>query len=109
MFEAWADAEAANHPEENETIQGRHLGILGSIIVADVIFGALTDRLMYEERDKPEPGPPKLADSLKRLHEAFFGEGESVFGGDPPPENMAQLVTYIANVARLQNAQPPFL
>ena len=109
LFEAWADAEAANDPDENKTIQGRHLGILGSIIVADVIFGALTDRLMYEERDKPEPGPPKLADSLKRLHEAFFGEGESVFGDDPPPENMAQLVTYIANVARLQNAQPPFL
>lgn len=109
LFEAWTDAVAANDPEEDETIQGRHLGILGSIIVADVIFGVLTDRLLYEERDKPEPGSPKIADSLKRLHEAFFGEGGNVFGDGPPPENMAQLVTYIADVARLQNAQPPFL
>lgn len=109
LFEAWADAAAPNDPENKTTIEGRYLGILGSIIVADVIFGALTDRLLYEERDEATPGPPKLADSLKKLHEAFFGEGSNVFGDSPPPENMAQLVTYIADLARLQNAQPPFL
>jgi hypothetical protein len=116
LFEAWADSAPKDQShsqgddpgtEDEKKIEGTHLGIVGSILVADAIFGALTDRLLYEEREKP--GAPKLADSLKKLSDTFFDESTNVFDDVPPLENMAQLVTYIAKLARLQNAEPPFL
>ena len=114
LFEAWEDAspESRDNPEGGENvapedkgnIRGKHLGPLGSIIVAEVIVGALTDRLVYEEGN-----PPKLAASLKKLNDTFFDPKSNVFDDVPPLESMGQLVAYIAELTHLENAEPAFL
>jgi hypothetical protein len=96
QFEAWEDA----GPDGSE-LRGEHLGVLGSIIVADAVFGALADRLQDESLD--------LATALRSLSEKFFGKEPNVFAATTPLDTMSELIIYVARLNRLENAQPAFL
>lgn len=75
--------------------QGLHLGPLGSIIVAEVIFGALAIA------GSGQPG------SLAELSGKYFPT--DVFAGMPDIECMARLAEFTAETAGLQQAVPAFL
>jgi hypothetical protein len=96
QFEAWEDA----GPDGKE-LRGEHLGVLGSVIVADAVFGALADRLQGEDLDLPT--------ALQSLSEKFFGKGRNVFAAARPLDTMSELIVYIARLNRFENAQPAFL
>jgi hypothetical protein len=96
QFEAWEDA----GPDGKE-LRGEHLGVLGSVIVADAVFGALADRLQGEDLN--------LATALQSLSEKFFGKGPNVFAAARPLDTMSELIVYVARLNRLENAQPAFL
>lgn len=76
--------------------QGFHLGPLGSIIVAEVIFGALA-------MARPQEEFGSLAE-LSRKHYPT-----DVFAGVPDIECMARLAEFTAETAGLQQAVPAFL
>ena len=76
--------------------QGFHLGPLGSIIVAEVIFGALA-------MARPEDEFGSLA-ALSAKHYPT-----DVFAGIPDIECMARLAEFTAETAGLQQAVPAFL
>jgi len=82
--------EAMQQPEA----MGLHLGPLGSIIVAEVIFGALA-------------GSAQESGSLARLSAAHYPT--DVFAGIPDIECMARLAEFTAEAAGLQQAVPAFL
>jgi hypothetical protein len=96
QFEAGEDA----GPDGKE-LRGEHLGVLGSVIVADAVFGALADRLQGEDLDLPT--------ALQSLSEKFFGKGRNVFAAARPLDTMSELIVYIARLNRFENAQPAFL
>ena len=76
--------------------RGLHLGPLGSIIVAEVIFGALA---------MAQPDEPFA--SLTELSGRHYST--DVFAGIPDIECMAQLAEFTAEIAGLQQAVPAFL
>ena len=76
--------------------RGLHLGPLGSIIVAEVIFGALA---------MAQPDEPFA--SLTELSGRHYST--DVFAGVPDIECMAQLAEFTAEIAGLQQAVPAFL
>jgi hypothetical protein len=96
QFEAWEEQGA-----DGISIRGAHLGVLGSIIVADVIFGALTDRPRWEAAS--------LGQGLKNLSHTFYGVETNVFASVPEIATMAELIGYLARLDDLQNALPAFL
>ena len=75
---------------------GFHLGPLGSIIVAEVIFGALA-------MAQPEEKFGSLAELSARHYPT------DVFEGVPDIECMARLAEFTADTAGLQQAVPAFL
>ncbi len=90
--------EAAFDPES----EGLSLGVLGSIIVAEVIFGALV-----RDKMQAESGAATLADALRNLSRELYGE--SILGSIPEIGSMSELITFTADIASLQNAEPAFV
>ncbi|MBI5321808.1 hypothetical protein [Bradyrhizobium sp.] len=84
--------EAMQQPEA----RGFHLGPLGSIVVAEVIFGALAAARSGEEFGS-------LAELSARHYPA------NVFEGVPDIECMARLAEFTAEIAGLRQAVPAFL
>ena len=87
--------EAMQQPEE-----GRHLGPLGSVIVAEVIFGALASARLPH-------GDLPIAGQLAGLSANYYPT--NVFSEIPDIEDMAQLVEFTAEIADLRKAVPAFL
>jgi hypothetical protein len=90
LFEAMHEAE------------GLCLGPLGSIIVSEVIFGALADNELPAGR-----GAASLADALAKLCSEYYPT--NVFSEVPEIERMDQLVEFTADIAGLRQAEPAFL
>ncbi len=90
--------EAAMGPDD-PTKRGKTLGVLGSIIVAEVIFGA-----MQEDKLPGVEAFGGLQQSLSRLCSRFYSKGH--LGFVPEIETMGQLVVFIAQIAELENADP---
>jgi hypothetical protein len=90
MFEALEDG------------QGERFGLLGSIIVAEVIFGILN-------RDPVTPGQ-----RLVCLDKALEDLGQDVFSGPgrpayPPLHKMGDVVAFVADMHHLKNEKPSFI
>jgi Animal haem peroxidase len=92
LFEAMQQDEAA----------GLHLGPLGSIITAEVIFGALEGA-----RASRGFGAGPLAAQLAELSRNYYAA--NVFSEIADIANMAQLVELTAEIADLKQAVPAFL
>ena len=82
--------------------EGMHLGPLGSIIVSEVIFGALANGEPAANR-----GSASLADALAETSAQYFPT--NVFAEVPEIERMAQLAEFTAEIAGLRQAVPAFL
>ena len=82
--------------------EGLCLGPLGSIIVSEVIFGALADNEIPAGR-----GATSLAEALAELATEYYPT--NVFEDVPEIERMDQLVEFTAEIADLQQAVPAFL
>jgi hypothetical protein len=80
--------------------QGLHLGLLGSIIVSETIFGALAS-------DPSSAGGDSLADQLNLISREFYLT--NVLQEIPDISSMAQLVEFTTEIADLQQAVPAFL
>ena len=80
--------------------EGLRLGPLGSIIVSEVIFGALAG-------DPRSSGSVSLAEQLAEQSGEFYPA--NVFQEIPDIESMAQLVEFTTEIAGLQQAVPAFL
>jgi len=82
--------------------EGLRLGALGSIIVSEVIFGAL------EHHEIPVgQGAASLADALAEISAEYFPT--NVFAEVPEIERMDQLVEFTAEIGDLKQAVPAFL
>jgi len=92
LFEAMQQDEAA----------GLHLGQLGSIIIAEVIFAALEGA-----RASVGYGAGPLTAQLAELSRNYYGA--NVFAEIPEIADMAQLVELTAEIAGLKQAVPAFL
>lgn len=82
--------------------RGFHLGPLGSIIVAEIVFGALARArrsLGYEE--------DALADQLARSSRKYYAA--DIFLEIPDIASMAQLAEFAAEIGGLKHAVPAFL
>jgi hypothetical protein len=80
--------------------EGLHLGPLGSILVSEVIFGALA----------ADPGSFRhgsLTDQLADLSREHYSK--NFFQDIPDISNMAQLVQFVTEIAELKQAVPAFL
>ncbi len=88
--------------EAMEEADGLCLGPLGSIIVSEVIFGALADNEIAAGR-----GAPSLAEALAKLCQEYYPT--NVFEEVPEIERMEQLVEFTAEIAGLRQAEPAFL
>jgi hypothetical protein len=95
QYEAWA----GDAPDGGE-LKGTRLGILGSIIVADVIFAALANRGELED--------PDLGTSLRLLNERFFENKWDAFSKIPKLTTMSDVIAFVAKLHGLQNAEPKF-
>ena len=95
QYEAWA----GDAPDGGE-LTGTRLGILGSIIVADVIFAALANRGELED--------PDLGTSLRLLNERFFENKWDAFSKIPKLTTMSDVIAFVAKLHGLQNAEPKF-
>jgi hypothetical protein len=82
--------------------EGLCLGPLGSIIVSEVIFGALADNEL-----PAGCGAGSLAAALTRLSKEYYPA--NVFEAVPEIERMDQLVEFTAEIAGLRQAVPAFL
>ena len=82
--------------------EGLCLGPLGSIIVSEVIFGALADNELPAGR-----GAASLAEALAELCREYYPT--NVFENVPEIERMDQLVEFTAEIAGLRQAVPAFL
>jgi hypothetical protein len=82
--------------------EGLCLGPLGSIIVSEVVFGALADNEIPAGR-----GAASLAEALAELCGEYYPT--NVFEDVPEIERMDQLVEFTADIAGLRQAQPAFL
>jgi hypothetical protein len=89
--------EAMQQPES-----GLRLGPLGSIIVAEVIFGALQG-----ETESLGDSTTSLVDALANL--AVDHYSKNIFADVPDIERMDQLVEFIAEFGDLRQAVPAFL
>lgn len=88
--------------EAMEEADGLCLGPLGSIIVSEVIFGALADNEIAAGRSAPS-----LAEALAKLCQEYYPT--NVFEEVPEIERMEQLVEFTAEIAGLRQAEPAFL
>jgi hypothetical protein len=79
---------------------GLHLGLLGSIIVSEVIFGALAS-------DPRCANGGSLAGQLAAISREFYPA--NVLRDIPDISSMAQLVEFTTEIAELQQAVPAFL
>jgi hypothetical protein len=82
--------------------EGLCLGPLGSIIVSEVIFGALADSELPAGR-----GAGSLTEGLAKLSTEYYPT--NVFEEVPEIERMDQLVEFAAEIADLRQAVPAFL
>jgi hypothetical protein len=82
--------------------EGLHLGPLGSIITAEVIFSALDGA-----RASRRLGTGPLAARLAGLSRNYYAT--NIFAGIPDIASMAQLVEWTAEIADLKQAVPAFL
>jgi hypothetical protein len=82
--------------------EGLCLGPLGSIIVSEVIFGALADNKL-----PAASGAASLAAALAQLAREYYPT--NVFEAVPEIERMDQLVEFTAEIAGLREAVPAFL
>jgi hypothetical protein len=96
QYEAWAGDAPGGVP-----LKGATLGILGSIIVADVMFAALADGSAEEGKD--------IAASLASLNARFFGGEWNAFKDIPDLSNMSNLVSFIGRLHGMENADPRFV
>ena len=87
----------AMHQSQTE---GLHLGLLGSIIVSEVIFGALAS-------DPRAAGGGSLAEQLDFISREFYRA--NVLQDIPDISSMAQLVEFTTEIAGLRQAVPAFL
>jgi hypothetical protein len=92
LFEAMQQSEA----------KGMCLGPLGSIIVSEVIFGAL-----HAESDSFGSSTSSLKDALANVAVDYYPT--SIFSDVPEIERMDQLVEFIAELGDLRQAVPAFL
>jgi hypothetical protein len=88
--------------EAMQQAEGLCLGPLGSIIVSEVIFGALADNELPAGR-----GASSLAEALAELCKEYYPS--NVFEDVPEIERMDQLVEFTADIAGLRQAEPAFL
>jgi hypothetical protein len=86
--------------EAMQQTEGLHLGLLGSIIVSEVIFGALAD-------DPRSTDGGSLAGQLDSISREFYLA--NVLQDIPEILDMAQLVEFTTEIAELQLAVPAFL
>jgi hypothetical protein len=86
--------------EAMQQMAGLKLGTLGSIIVAEVIFGVLAN-------DPRSSSGDALAAQLARLSRERYSV--DFFQEIPPISSMAQLVSFTSEIAELQQACPAFL
>jgi hypothetical protein len=82
--------------------EGLRLGPLGSIIVSEVIFGALEHQEIPAGRSAAS-----LTDALAEISAEYFPS--NVFAEVPEIERMDQLVEFTAEIGDLQQAVPAFL
>src|SRR6185436_20590038 len=82
--------------------EGLRLGPLGSIIVSEVIFGAL-----HGEPDSSGGGTTSLVEALANLATDHYPT--NIFTDVPEIERMDQLVEFIAELGDLRQAVPAFL
>jgi hypothetical protein len=82
--------------------EGLCLGPLGSIVVSEVIFGALAENELPAGR-----GAASLAEELAELAREYYPT--NVFEHVPEIERMDQLVEFTAEIAGLRQAVPAFL
>jgi hypothetical protein len=80
--------------------EGLHLGLLGSIIVSEVVFGALAG-------DPPAADGGSLAGQLDFISREFYRA--NVLQDIPDISSMAQLVEFTTEIAGLRHAVPAFL
>ncbi len=91
--------EAAMDPKT----RGMRLGVLGSILVAEVVFGALhRDALPYEA------GASSLKEALGRLSRSIYGD-EKRLAAVPEIDSMSELIKFTARCADLVDANPAFV
>jgi len=86
--------------EAMHQMDGLRLGLLGSIIVSEVIFGTLAN-------DPQSTGGSTLADQLDLVAREFYLT--NVFQEIPDISSMAQLVEFTTEIADLRQAVPAFL
>src|SRR2546430_16137303 len=86
--------------EAMQQTEGLQLGLLGSIIVSEVIFGALAS-------DPQSAAGGTLADQLELISREFYLA--NVLQEIPEISNMAQLVEFTTEIADLRQAVPAFL
>jgi hypothetical protein len=82
--------------------EGLHLGSLGSIIVSEVIFGALANDELPTGH-----GADSLVEALAELSAKYYPA--NVFKDVPEIERMDQLVEFTAEISDLRQAVPAFL
>jgi hypothetical protein len=82
--------------------EGLHLGPLGSIIVSEVIFGALASDGLPAGHDAAS-----LVEALAELSAKYYPA--NVFKDVPEIERMDQLVEFTAEISDLRHAVPAFL
>jgi hypothetical protein len=83
--------------------EGLHLGPLGSIIVAEVIFGALAN----EQPPSGRGAAGSLTEMLAEVSAEYYPT--NVFEEVPEIERMDQLVEFTAEIGGLRQAVPAFL
>ena len=86
--------------EAMQQAEGLHLGLLGSIIVSEVIFGALAS-------DPRSADGGSLAERLHSVSREFYLA--NVLEDIPEISSMAQLVEFTTEIAGLRQAVPAFL
>ena len=86
--------------EAMQQTEGLKLGLLGSIIVSEVIFGALASC-------PPSASGGSLTDQLDLVSREFYRT--NVLQSIPDISSMAQLVEFTTEVAELRQAVPAFL
>jgi hypothetical protein len=91
--------EAADDPQ----CQGRTLGVLGSILVAEVVFGTLS-----RDQLPPETRARNLRQALAKISGEIYG-GQNFLESIPEIATMSELIEFTAERAGLRNATPAFL
>lgn len=87
--------------EAREDGKGTHFGLLGSIIIAEAIFGILSK-------------DPLTGNGFTPLEEALESLGTDVFSGPRLPayprlDTMAELIGFVADMHGLRHARPKFI